>query len=363
MKLFIYSDVHISRTSSILPITSDNPLYTYRQKMIINTAEWMSNLIKELNPDMIINLGDTFDQNTVTSYDVETASEFFKRFPQDREHIVLCGNHEMLNDKYNVLKLLNNIDRIQVIDTPTVIDNLLFIPYCDYRDLDLSKYNGSDYLFMHHDIYGSQIAPGRELDFGIEQKDLSKFRKVFNGHVHASSKFANIINVGSITTHSFADSSESYPKCYLFDTETQELHECINTNCPLFRKIKIDTIQELNNYLDSIELTWKYILHIDCAFEIKDEVEKIVSENKSILNYKITTKSIKQESEQQVGEVKIESNLDVKKSFKDFLNTGIELRYPMKLYNEILGESETSEVTPETTSEPKIATTQFGALF
>lgn len=348
MKLFIYSDVHISRTSSILPITSDNPLYTYRQKMIIDTAEWMSNLIRELNPDMIINLGDTFDQNTVTSYDVETASEFFKRFPQDREHIVLCGNHEMLNDKYNVLKLLNNIDRIQVIDTPTAIDNLLFIPYCDYKDLDLSNYNGSDYLFMHHDIYGSQIAPGRELDFGISQSDLSKFKKVFNGHVHASSKFANIINVGSITTHSFADSPESYPKCYLFDTETQELHECINIICPLFRKIKVDTIQELNDYLGRAESIWKYILHIDCAFEIKDEVERIVSENKSILNYKITTKSIKQEIEHQVGEVKIESNLDVKQSFKDFLNTGIELRYPMNLYNEVIGETQKPQETQET---------------
>lgn len=159
MKLFLYSDVHISRTSSILPITSDVQDFTYRQNMIIKTAEWMADLIRNEKADMIINLGDTFDQNTVTSFDIETASEFFKRFPQDREHLVLCGNHEMLNDKHNVLKLLNNIDRIQVIDTPTAIDNLLFIPYCDYKDLDISNYSGSDYLFLHHDIYGSQIAP------------------------------------------------------------------------------------------------------------------------------------------------------------------------------------------------------------
>lgn len=159
MKLFMYSDVHISRTSSILPIKSEDERYTYRQNMIIKTAEWMSELIKNEKADMILNLGDTFDQNTITSYDVETASEFFKRFPQDREHIILCGNHEMLNDKDNVLKLFNNINRTQVIDTPTAIDNLLFIPYCDYKDLDMSNYNGSDYLFLHHDIYGSQIAP------------------------------------------------------------------------------------------------------------------------------------------------------------------------------------------------------------
>lgn len=165
MKLFLYSDVHISRTSSILPITSDMQEFTYRQNMIIKTAEWMADLIRNEKADMIINLGDTFDQNTVTSFDIETASEFFKRFPQDREHLVLCGNHEMLNDRHNVLKLLNNIDRIQVIDTPTAIDNLLLIPYCDYKDLDLFNYSGGDYLFLHHDIYGSQITPRKSSRF------------------------------------------------------------------------------------------------------------------------------------------------------------------------------------------------------
>ena len=79
MKLFIYSDVHISRTSSILPI-SNNSKYTYRQQMIIDTAQYMSQIIKEQNPDIILNLGDTFDQHTITSYDVNTASKFFEQF-------------------------------------------------------------------------------------------------------------------------------------------------------------------------------------------------------------------------------------------------------------------------------------------
>lgn len=344
MKLFLYSDVHISRTSSILPTVSENEKYTYRQNMIIKTAEWMSEIIKQENADMIINLGDTFDQNTITSYDVETASEFFKRFPSGIRHLVLCGNHEMLNSKDNVLKLLNNIECISVIDTVTSIDNLLLIPYCDYKDLDLTPYNEADYLFLHHDIYGSQIAPGRALDFGIEQGSLSKFKRVFNGHVHASSKFGNIVNVGSITTHSFADSPISYPTCYIFDTVTGELKEFYNRNCPLFRKIKADTIQELQNYLAvNLEQGWNYILHIDCSFEIKSSVEDIIKNRPNVLNYKITTKSIKQDGVPELENTKIESNLDVKKSFKDFLNTGIELRYPMNLYNEVIGEIKDKE--------------------
>lgn len=348
MRLFIYSDVHISRTSSILPLISERQDYTYRQNMIIQTARWMSDLISQNNIDLIVNLGDTFDQNTLTSYDIDTASEFFKMFPKNKVHLVLCGNHEMLNERYNVLKLIDNIEEVGVVDTPTVVENLLFLPYCDYKDLDLSKFNGSKYAFMHHDIYGSQIAPGRTLDFGIEQNSLSKFEKVFNGHVHASSKFGNIINVGSITTHSFADSSESLPKCYIFDTVTQELKEFENINCPLFRKIKVDSIQELDYYIDRniTNSKWNYILHVECDFEIKEDITNILKETPKLLNYKVTTKSIKQE-EQQVStkEITFETNLDIKQSFKDFLNTGVELRYPMNLFNEVVGETQKVQET------------------
>lgn len=345
MKLFIYSDVHISRTSSILPLISDYKKYTYRQNMIVKTAKWMTDILLQNDIDMIINLGDTFDQNTITSYDIDTASEFFKIFKHiNKQHLVLCGNHEMLNTDYNVLRLLDNIDGIQVIDTPTVIDNLLFLPYCDYNDLDLSNYNGSEYAFLHHDIYGSKVSPTNVLDFGISQDSLGKFKKVFNGHVHAKSKFSNIINVGSITTHSFADSSESVPTCYIFDTVTQELKEFENTICPLFRKINVDSIDGLNTNLDSLDNRFKYVLHLDCAYELKEQVNSIMKEMPNLITYKITTKSIKQEDTNVKPEdIKLESNLDIKQSFKDFLSTGIELKYPMNLYNEVVGETQKSQ--------------------
>lgn len=342
MKLFIYSDVHISRTSSILPLTSENQNYTYRQNMIVETAKWMSSLINDLKPDMILNLGDTFDQNTLSSYDVDTANEFFNKFPKNIPHKILCGNHEMLNQDYNVLKLLDSIEGIEVVDKPVKIENLMFIPYCDYKDLDLSTYDG-DYLFLHHDIYGSRISPTNILDFGVSQDSLSKFKLVFNGHVHANSRFANVINVGSITTHSFADSSETVPTCYLFDTITQEITEYSNICCPLFRKIQANTIEELQSSLETLDNRFKYVLHIDCAFEIKQDVESILTSVSNIITYKITTKSIKQDEQIQKEDIKIESNLDVMKSFKDFLNTGIELRYPMNLYNEILETQETQK--------------------
>ena len=75
MRILLYSDVHISRTSSILPTTYKDTNYTYRQIMLKQTAQWLSKLARDNKPDLIINLGDTFDQHTLTSYDTEIARQ------------------------------------------------------------------------------------------------------------------------------------------------------------------------------------------------------------------------------------------------------------------------------------------------
>ena len=77
MKILLYSDLHISRTSSIMPTTISNSKYTFRQNMIIELGKFLTLIAENEKPDLIINLGDTFDQCTITSYDVQTASGFF----------------------------------------------------------------------------------------------------------------------------------------------------------------------------------------------------------------------------------------------------------------------------------------------
>ena len=123
MKILLYSDLHISRTSSIMPTTISNSKYTFRQNMIIELGKFLALIAENEKPDLIINLGDTFDQCTITSYDVQTASEFFKQFEKlsNIKHYVLVGNHEMVNQNFNAIALLNNISNIEVIDEPCTI--------------------------------------------------------------------------------------------------------------------------------------------------------------------------------------------------------------------------------------------------
>lgn len=352
MKILLYSDLHISRTSSIMPVNINNDIYSYRQKMIIDLGKYLAELADMKKVDLIINLGDTFDQHTVTSYDIEAASEFFKNFRLlNIPHLVIVGNHEMLNNDFNAIALVNNINNITVIDKPCTIDTntilldkpnvkLAFLPYCDYKDILI--YPEGDFLFSHQDIQGSVIRGNFELPEGINPQDLkSKYKLVFNGHIHKSSIKGNIVNVGSTTTHSFSDDNEDVPKCYIFDTDTLDLQIYKPNMCPLFRKFEIQhDIIELNSFLNKLDINYKYILHIICPFELKDAVKDILNNNEIILNHRVSTKITKQpdlyESDKN-EDINLQSNVDIKQSFIQFLDN-IELKYPKEEYIKVLSE-------------------------
>lgn len=355
MRIFMYSDLHISRTSSIMPLTSSINKYTYRQNMILELGKYLENIIDEQKPDLIINLGDTFDNHTITSYDIDIASKFFECFRMfNIPHIVLVGNHEMINQDFNAIEILNNINNITVISEPSTVNTdiilstklslqqpnvkLAFLPYCDYRDI--LEFPEGDFLFSHQDIQGSCIRGDFKLPNGIDQNDLSKYKLVFNGHIHKSSIMKNIINVGSISTHSFSDDQENVPKCYIFDTNTLDLTTYKPTCCPLFRKVEIKkNISELYAFIDQLDKNYKYILHIICPFELKDEIKSFIEQNEFVINSRISIigsiKEVKEENKNNT--INLSSNIDILQNFKDFLNI-TDLKYPLELYADVLKE-------------------------
>lgn len=362
MKILIYSDIHISKTSSILPLSYDNnSKYSYRQHMIIKTGEYLANLADEQNVDLIINLGDTFDQHTVTSYDIDTASKFFEAFRLiNKPHLVVVGNHEMINNNFNAIQLLNNITNITVIAEPCTVNTdlilggntkieepnieLAFMPYCNYTDI--LDYPKGKYLFSHLDIQGAVVRGNITLSEGVDISTLgSKYDLVFNGHIHKASICKNVVNVGSATTHSFADDNESVPQCYVFDTNTLDLQTFRPTICPLFRKLDITSLADLSDKLNSLSDDYKYIINCNCPYDIKSEVKSYLEENAKVLNHRLTVKIDKQDKTDIDNKEEIilqQSSLNMTQSFKEFLST-IDLKYPISEYEAVLHEMELSE--------------------
>jgi hypothetical protein len=356
MKIFIYSDLHISKTSSILPMTSDNK-YTYRQNMILETGRYLAKIVESTKPDLIINLGDTFDMHIISSYDVKVASEFFKSFNATSEipHLVLVGNHEMINTSFNAVELLDNIPNIQVINEPITLkfgkedncEELAFLPYCNYKDI--IEFPEGRFLFSHQDIQGSVIRGNFALPEGIDRKVLlDKYRFVFNGHIHKPSIKDNIITVGSVTTHSFSDDENSIPQCYIFDTKTLDLQVIpIKGVRPLFRKISIESIDDLDNIFVEFRNTgFKYVIQCSCPFDLRDIVKEKLDNCDFIVAHRISIKldeSIKEDtnagisSDFGVKAIQDITQLDLNTMFKDFLEKNVlDLKYPVAMYHSVL---------------------------
>lgn len=355
MKVFIYSDLHISKTSSILPLVSDNSKYTYRQNMIIKLGKYLANIIDKERPDLIINLGDTFDQHTVSSYDIDVASEFFKCFRYlSIPHLVLVGNHEMINYDFNAIKILSNIDNITVISKPSSVDcrllpnidsydvtatkistfpKIAVMPYMEHSDI--LKLPEGEFLFSHIDIAGVKVRDDYELETGVDIKSLSDYKLVFNGHIHKSSIKGNVVNVGSISTHSFSDDEHSVPQCYLFDTDTLDLKTFKPTICPLFRKCNINTISDLDNYIATLDKSYKYVLNVTCPFNIKEDVKNKLSQGDMIISSRLNVKADNKSDNKIDIQANVKANIDIKQTFKEFLDT-VDLKYPKELYYTVL---------------------------
>ena len=61
MKYLIFTDLHLSYNSSILPLSCKNSIYTTRLQMCIDTLKRVFNVAKQENVDKIIFGGDMFN--------------------------------------------------------------------------------------------------------------------------------------------------------------------------------------------------------------------------------------------------------------------------------------------------------------
>lgn len=259
----------------------------------------------------------------------------------------------MVNNNFNAVEILNNIEGVTVIKdirsipvqdiVPNCTENLTFgfLPYCNYKQI--LEYPETDYLFAHQDIQGSKIRGDFALPEGITEENLNKYKLVFNGHIHKCSILRNVVNVGSVVTHSFADDEETIPQAYIFDTTTFNIKSFKNYNCPLFRKVHINTMEDLAKYIHHIDKAFEYVLNVYCPYDIKDSVKEYLQNIKDlIINNKVNVKidrtnTIKENSLDSLNNV-VElqaNNVDMEKLFLEFLET-IDLKYPLDVYKTVL---------------------------
>lgn len=364
MKIGIYSDTHISRTSSILPTYENESEYTTRLNMCKNSLNWAYKEFEKRNVNLVINTGDTFNSHNISSDEMSTYVEFIKSSfnPYDawtpELDITIIGNHDKFNDKFNSLDLLKLTDYTHLVQD---------YYYCDRENIDvyaISFYDANEFcnkilemlekypkqhdkaiLFMHGDINGSCLTGIKRIENHIPTDFLTQyFDIIFNGHIHCHELIYNknnkkIYNIGSLTSHSFADSNNHIPACWIYDTELDELTRVDNPYAILFKTYDISTEEAIVTMKDNISKNVNFhILKLKMPYSLKEYAENIINSLSNVLKYKFIftyNNEIIDEKENNKEKIILTSN-DIKDEFIEFLSQRDDLKDNLDKYISII---------------------------
>jgi len=272
--------------------------------------KWIENIYIEKKPDIIVNLGDTFDTHSIIRSEIlcifdEHLKKISNLMKSNGSYICLLGNHDQYkpnSSEFHAFKPFSSIKNILIADSIKVIENITYVPYVHSREL--WPQTDTSIVVTHNTFIGADYGY-KKADHGIETKDINA-DIVISGHVHKKQILDSIINyVGTPYAMSASDADQS-KGLSLFNTETFEF-EFIKSPFPMYKTIEINTDEEIpdldvfNHWIMTIKgpraeikniLESKHVndLRKKCSLTIKTEsIDKIKSDKVSILSKDISS--------------------------------------------------------------------------
>lgn len=225
--------------------------------------EWITSIIQQQKPDLIVNLGDTFDNHAVLRSEIMT--EFMKHVDVARAvapYIYLIGNHDQFkpNDsKYHALShLRDRVDNFIIIDKTTNLHGITFVPYC--HNPNLFPKETSPICIAHQLFKGADYGNITTKD-GVDSSCLIGTEIIISGHIHkrqrldnSRSKGPEVFYVGSPFALSASDINQ-IKGVSIIDTATYE-ETFIQCPLPMWRgdKFIIEpnfTTNDMHHYLSA----------------------------------------------------------------------------------------------------------------
>lgn len=130
-------------------------------------------------------------------------------------HIIIVGNHDYFNldCEDHSLRTIGSLPNVIVVDKPTELYGITFIPYVHNIDhlreaLNVLK-DPNRVLFAHLDVMAFDYGNGQLSDKGLTLDDLKGFKRVISGHYHKFQQNSNLTYIGSPFTHSWGESDQT----------------------------------------------------------------------------------------------------------------------------------------------------------
>lgn len=294
MRILVYSDMHFFDEPALFSGVPSRSVFQAQ------TCDWIAARIRDLQPQIVVNLGDTnhrqglIDMPTLTQM-VRGLSEI-QRAASDAGaiHVHVAGNH----DRYDALGedsvvaafpdyvgLVGAPPVLKVVRDETYIDwsKCGFIPYIS--DVDPISFGarvegllaaGVRILFVHQGIGGALWSTGMTDEHGVDPKLLQQFSLVVGGHYHHPQTIgSNIVIAGSPFYFNFSDSwIPEHPRGLLlidadFDRSGDvQVSRIENPVTPIRHTLSVERVGDVAQFLadaESFGVLPRMILRVKCA--------------------------------------------------------------------------------------------------
>lgn len=309
-KVGIFGDPHLGVRNVQIDIFEN-------QKKIFNQIEQYTKVRKL---DYLVCLGDWFDsRHSSNNMILQESFNIVKRLASVCKFIDLIGNHDLYfknSREYYTPFIFESIDNVTVINEPTVIDGMGFVPWLiedEKFDMDV------DYLFGHFEFVGAKMNYSTVCKQGLDSSKVSKYKRVFSGHFHTPSNNGNVTYVGGLMATTFAEAG-AIMGLHILDTETDSVEFIKFEDQPVYMNIPI-TIESFKK-IEDLEIPNNARLKLRIMENIGqgniDKLFKFLSER---TKYPISHDILYQEEIKQKKEKII--SLDVRKYAEEYIDLNI----------------------------------------
>ena len=227
---------------------------------------WINDLVISVKPDLVVNLGDSFDTHAVIRSEIMT--EFMRHVfacTKVCRYIYLVGNHDQYkpNDSaYHALShIKGKINNFIIVDDTSVIDNITFVPY--KHESSLFPLRTTPICVAHQTFIGADYGHLIAKD-GVDPSTIQGVSLIVSGHIHKRQELAfNNVRVkypGSPYAQSASDVGETKGVIILnTDDMSEQFIEC---PLPKWRSLDLE-IKENFDLQSAHEVLLKSINNMD----------------------------------------------------------------------------------------------------
>jgi DNA repair exonuclease SbcCD nuclease subunit len=216
--------------------------------------------------DVIIQMGDLFDNRNVIPVDTLCLADYFlEELSKICPVHMIVGNHDLWSKSYsdiNTPRIFRHMNNVSVYSEDAKVNiggvDVAFVPYVEKSKDQIAiikKYTDCSYLFCHSDLNGAKMhltSIAHKNKDKINVDEFACFKHVYSGHIHIRQQSKNFTFVGSAYEMDRNDYL-NHKGIWLLDLPTGDAEFIPNDVSPKFNKVIIKTEDDIEQ-LDGLDM-------------------------------------------------------------------------------------------------------------